>query len=120
MTDDSVGRRHCPKYDKNGDQQIAKTEISGTEKMDKMLSWRRFEAFDMDRDEKLNAKDWEVFRAMMASENGLLAIKMGGVGRSNRERDPLALYETGAASSFDAALQRRALHDQRQRDSALV
>ena len=28
-----------------------------------------FEAFDTDRDEKLNAKDWEVFRAMMASEN---------------------------------------------------
>ncbi len=39
-----------------------------------------FEAFDMNRDEKLDAKDWEVFRAMMASENGLLAIKMGGEG----------------------------------------
>ena len=39
-----------------------------------------FEAFDMDRDEKLDARDWEVFRAMMASENGLLAIKLGGEG----------------------------------------
>ena len=39
-----------------------------------------FEAFDMNRDEKMDAKDWEVFRAMMASENGLLAIKLGGVG----------------------------------------
>jgi outer membrane protein assembly factor BamB len=68
-----------PKYDKNGDRQIAKTEIAGAEKMDKMLGGA-FEAFDMDRDEKLNPKDWEVFRAMMASENGLLAIKMGGVG----------------------------------------
>lgn len=68
-----------PKYDKNGDRQIAKTEIAGTEKMDKMLGGA-FEAFDMDRDEKLNPKDWEVFRAMMASENGLLAIKMGGIG----------------------------------------
>ena len=67
------------KYDKNNDKQIAKTEIAGTEQMDKMLS-AAFEAFDMDRDEKLNAKDWEVFRAMMASENGLLAIKMGGQG----------------------------------------
>jgi outer membrane protein assembly factor BamB len=66
-----------PKYDKNGDSQIAKTEISGTEPMDKMLS-AAFEAFDLDRDDKLNDKDWEVFRAMMASENGLLAIKMGG------------------------------------------
>jgi outer membrane protein assembly factor BamB len=39
-----------------------------------------FEAFDLNRDDKLNDKDWEVFRAMMASENGLLAIKMGGQG----------------------------------------
>ena len=68
-----------PKYDKNGDRHIAKTEVSGTEKMDKMLG-AAFEAFDMNRDEKLNPKDWEVFRSMMASENGLLAIKMGGTG----------------------------------------
>jgi len=68
-----------PKYDANGDHQIAKTEISGTAPMDKMLS-AAFEAFDLDRNEKLNDKDWEVFRAMMASENGLLAIKMGGEG----------------------------------------
>ena len=68
-----------PQYDKNGDRQIAKTEISGKERMDRMLS-EAFEAFDMDRDEKLNDRDWEVFRAMMASENGLLAIKMGGQG----------------------------------------
>jgi outer membrane protein assembly factor BamB len=68
------------RYDKNGDHQIAKSEISGTETMDKMLAGA-FEAFDSDRDEKLNAKDWEVFRAMMASENGLLAIKLGGDGR---------------------------------------
>ena len=68
-----------PRYDKNGDKQIAKTEISGTEQMDKMLS-AAFEAFDMDRDDMLNSRDWEVFRAMMASENGLLSIKLGGVG----------------------------------------
>jgi outer membrane protein assembly factor BamB len=68
-----------PKYDKNGDKQIAKTEISGTEKMDRMLK-NAFEAFDMDRDEKLNPRDWEVFRSMMAAENGLLSIKMGGNG----------------------------------------
>ena len=78
--------------------------------MDKMLN-AAFEAFDMNRDEKLDAKDWEVFRAMMASENGLLAIKMGGTGRSNCDRDSLALHEAGAASAVDAALPRRALHD---------
>jgi outer membrane protein assembly factor BamB len=67
------------RYDKNGDGLIAKSEISGTETMDKMLG-DAFEAFDTDRDEKLNAKDWEVFRSMMAAENGLLAIKLGGQG----------------------------------------
>jgi outer membrane protein assembly factor BamB len=67
------------KYDKDKDRHIAKAEATGTEQMDKMLN-AAFEAFDMNRDEKLDAKDWEVFRAMMASENGLLAIKMGGEG----------------------------------------
>ena len=67
------------RYDKNNDKLIAKAEVTGAEKMDKMLK-AAFEAFDMDRDEKLNAKDWEVFRGMMASENGLLAIKLGGQG----------------------------------------
>ena len=69
-------------YDKDKDRMITKAEISaagGTTKMDKLLV-AAFEAFDMNRDEKLNEKDWEVFRAMMASENGLLAIKMGGHG----------------------------------------
>lgn len=67
------------RYDKDNDRQVAKTEAVGNEKMDKMLN-AAFEAFDMNRNEKLDEKDWEVFRAMMASENGLLAIKMGGTG----------------------------------------
>jgi outer membrane protein assembly factor BamB len=67
------------RYDKDKDGKVAKAEATGNEKMDKMLN-AAFEAFDMNRDEKLDAKDWEVFRAMMASENGLLAIKLGGVG----------------------------------------
>ena len=69
-------------YDKDKDGVITKAEITaaaGTAPMDKMLKGA-FEAFDTDRDDKLNAKDWEVFRAMMSSENGLLAIKMGGQG----------------------------------------
>ena len=67
------------KYDKNHDGVISKSEITGDEMMDKMLSGA-FEAFDTDRDGKLNEKDWNVFRAMLASENGLLAIKLGGEG----------------------------------------
>ncbi|MEP7274387.1 MAG: PQQ-binding-like beta-propeller repeat protein [Acidobacteriota bacterium] len=67
------------KFDKDGDRQVAKAEVTGTEPIDKMLK-SAFEAFDTDRNDKLNSKDWEVFRAMMASENGLLAIKLGGEG----------------------------------------
>jgi hypothetical protein len=67
------------RYDKDNDRQITKAEVVGAEKMDKILN-AAYEAFDMNRNEKLDDKDWEVFRAMLASENGLLAIKMGGVG----------------------------------------
>ena len=67
------------RYDKDNDKQITKAEAVGNEPMDKILN-AAFEAFDMDRNEKLDAKDWEVFRAMMSAENGLLAIKMGGEG----------------------------------------
>ncbi|MFN7948424.1 MAG: PQQ-binding-like beta-propeller repeat protein [Blastocatellia bacterium] len=69
------------RYDKNHDGLIAKEEISGDDPISKVLSPNYgFEAFDQDRDGKLNAKDWDIFRAMMASENGLLSIKMGGQG----------------------------------------
>ncbi|MFY9610028.1 MAG: PQQ-binding-like beta-propeller repeat protein [Blastocatellia bacterium] len=67
------------KYDANKDGQVAKSEVSGKQTMDQMLHGA-FEAFDSDRNDKLNAKDWEIFRLMMAAENGLLAIKLGGVG----------------------------------------
>ena len=68
------------RYDKDNDKQVAKAEaVGGAEPMDRMLK-AAFEAFDLDRNDKLDDKDWEVFRAMMASENGLLAIKMGGQG----------------------------------------
>jgi outer membrane protein assembly factor BamB len=69
------------RYDKNGDGLIAKEEITGTDPMDRMLSPSSgYEAFDLDRDGKLKASEWEIFRLMMASENGLLAIRLGGEG----------------------------------------
>jgi outer membrane protein assembly factor BamB len=69
-------------YDKNGDGAIADTEVTGgPPALDKMLSPRNgFPAFDGNRDGKLDAKDWGVMRAMLAAENGLLAIKLGGKG----------------------------------------
>jgi outer membrane protein assembly factor BamB len=72
------------KYDVDKDGVMAKSELekidrASGDKMGFMLNVA-FEAFDLDRDQKLNAKDWQVFRSMMASENGLLAIKLGGEG----------------------------------------
>jgi hypothetical protein len=72
------------RYDKDKDGVIAKAEVAGIErgspdKMGRMLNGG-FEAFDLDRDEKIGAKDWGVFRSMMSSENGLLAIRLGGQG----------------------------------------
>jgi outer membrane protein assembly factor BamB len=69
------------RYDKNTDGFIAREEISGTGPMDKMLAANYgFDAFDLNRDGKLTAQEWEVFRMMLASENGLLSIKLGGQG----------------------------------------
>jgi len=69
------------RYDKNGDGFIAREEISGADPMDRMLAPNYgFEAFDLNRDGKLTAPEWEAFRMMMASENGLLAINLGGQG----------------------------------------
>jgi outer membrane protein assembly factor BamB len=69
------------RYDRNGDGRVGKEEISGTGPMDKMLSPKYgFAAFDLDRNDALDAKEWDVFRSMLASENGLLAITLGGAG----------------------------------------
>ena len=69
-------------YDKNGDQLVADTEVTGgPPALDKMLSPKYgFPAFDGNRDGKLNKDEWGVMRAMLGAENGLLAIKLGGKG----------------------------------------
>jgi outer membrane protein assembly factor BamB len=69
------------RYDKNGDRRIAADEITGSEPLDRMLNPKYgFPAFDGDRNGSLDANEWDVMRAMLASENGLLAIKLGGRG----------------------------------------
>lgn len=69
------------KYDKNNDGFVGRDETAGDDPMSKVLNPNYgFDAFDLNRNGKLDAKDWQVFRAMMASENGLLAIKLGGQG----------------------------------------
>jgi outer membrane protein assembly factor BamB len=69
------------RYDKNGDGLVGRDEVTGDEPMDRMLSPKYgYDAFDGNRDGKLTAAEWGIFRAMMASENGLLAIRLGGEG----------------------------------------
>lgn len=69
------------RYDKNSDGLVGRDEVSGTEPMDRMLrADYGYDAFDGNRDQQLNAVEWGVFRAMLASENGLIAITMGGKG----------------------------------------
>ncbi len=69
------------RYDKNGDGLVGRDEIGGAERMDRILRPEAgYDAFDGTRDGKLDAAEWDVFRAMLAAENGLMAIRMGGKG----------------------------------------
>ena len=69
------------RYDKNKDGRVGSDEIGGDTPMDRMLSPKYgFPAFDLDRNGMLDAKEWDVFRAMLGAENGLLAIALGGKG----------------------------------------
>ena len=71
------------RLDANRDGFVGRDEVTAhkTERMDRMLQPDYgFDAFDGNRDGKLDAKDWDVFRAMLAAENGLMAIKLGGSG----------------------------------------
>ena len=69
-------------YDKNKDGVIAEDEVTGgPPALDKMLSPKYgFPAFDGNRNHQLDAGEWGVMRSMLAAENGLLAIKLGGKG----------------------------------------
>ena len=68
-------------YDKNKDGKVGAEEITGDDPMSKMLSPKYgFPAFDLDRNGSLDTKEWDVFRLMLAAENGLLAITLGGQG----------------------------------------
>lgn len=69
-------------YDKNGDKAIGENEVTGgPAALDRMLNPKYgFAAFDGNRDHSLSESEWGVMRAMLAAENGLLAIKLGGKG----------------------------------------
>lgn len=61
--------------DKNGDGKLQKAEVSDSRAQ---RVW--FAAIDLDHDGALSKDEWEYYRAALESENGLLAIKLGGSG----------------------------------------
>ena len=65
-----------PKADADKDGRISLAE--GPDERTKSKDY--FVVFDLDKDGYLTAKEWEMYRAMMSAENGLLAIKLGGRG----------------------------------------
>lgn len=60
--------------DTDKDGRVAKSEAT-----DRLLK-SSFEVFDSDRDGFLDAKEWKLYQAMLAAENGLLSIRVGGSG----------------------------------------
>lgn len=72
------------RFDTDKDGTISREEATArtaNDRMERMLKPEGgFDAFDGNRDGRLDAKDWEIFRAMLAAENGLMAIRLGGSG----------------------------------------
>jgi outer membrane protein assembly factor BamB len=69
------------RYDQNGDGLVGRNEIRGDERLDRILRPQAgYDAFDLNRNGFLDQREWDVMRAMLAAENGLLAIRMGGRG----------------------------------------
>jgi outer membrane protein assembly factor BamB len=65
-----------PKYDADKDGRISMAEGPDA----RIKSKDYFAVFDLDKDGYLTAKEWEMYRAIMSAENGLLSIKLGGRG----------------------------------------
>jgi outer membrane protein assembly factor BamB len=64
------------KHDADKDGKISPEEMPN----EKLKRKAYFNTFDIDQDGKLDTREWEICRAMMAAENGLLSIKLGGQG----------------------------------------
>jgi outer membrane protein assembly factor BamB len=63
-------------YDMDKDGKLSPNEMPN----EKLKNKNYFSVFDVDQDGKLNDREYEICRAVMAAENGLLSIKLGGQG----------------------------------------
>ena len=68
------GRGSWKSADANGDKRLSKSEFP------KYTAAFWFDACDLDADGFLNSAEWDIYRAALDSENGMLAIRLGGTG----------------------------------------
>ena len=74
-----------------------------------------FAVADLDINGSLTKDEWSYYRAALDSENGMLAIRLGGSGDMSDQGDPLEVPTQRAAAALPDPVQRRAVHGQRQR-----
>ena len=60
--------------------------------------------FDLNGDKAIDRAEWDYYKAAMESENGMLAIKLGGRGGHDRHRCALALSARYSAAALAASL----------------
>ena len=70
---------------------------------------------DLDANGAVSAGEWDYYRAAMASENGMLAIRLGGRGDMTEANVRWKLPQGRAAAALADHLSRRALHGERRR-----
>jgi hypothetical protein len=67
-------------HDANGDGLLVREELPEDSR-----ARRRIGMSDLNRDERLDRRDWEYFRNSMAMTNGMFAIRLGGSGDMTAE-----------------------------------
>jgi len=85
-----------PKFDADKDGRITMAE--GPD--DRIKNKDYFAVFDLNKDGSLDAKEWDIYRAIMAAENGLLSIKLGGHGVI--KNDDTVVMAMSAGTHIDA------------------
>ena len=95
--------------DADGNGLLSKTEFP------KFTAAFWFDVADLDVNGALTRDEWAYYRAALDSENGMLAIRLGGSGRHERHSHPLEVPAQRAAAALAAPLRRRVVHGERQR-----
>ena len=96
--------------DKNKDGKLTPDEFADQARADAMPFT------DLNGDNAVSVDEWDYYKAAMDSENGMLAITLGGSGRHDREVGEVGVSPRRAAAAVADHVRGRALHGQRRRD----